>query len=147
MKLGEQQKISEQHMNSLLNPMLSEGEEILCPILCAFGLSRGFFAPSSSTLYGYASCTSRGRLLVVSFGDLFNEGQARAYDISAAKKMKIGKTVLGEYRINAVFPDGETDVKLRIQAAKKVYGLAGRNFPNQERNLEKMVELLRGYVV
>ena len=147
MKLSEPQKISEQHMNELLSPMLSEGEKSLCPIFCVFVLSRGFFAPSSSTFAGYAACTSGGRLLTVHFGDLFNEGQSRAYDISAAKNMKIRKTILGEYRINAAFPAGETNVKLRIQAAKKVYGLAGRNFPNQERNLEKMVEILRGYVV
>lgn len=132
-------------MNSLLNPMLSEGEESLCPIYCVFGISRGFFAPSSSTFYGYATCTSGGRMLTVTFGDLFNEGQARAYDISAAKNIKIRKTVFGEYRINAAFPVETTDVRLRIQAAKKVYSLARRNFPNQERNLEKMVEVLRGY--
>lgn len=145
MKMGEQQKISEQHMNSLLSPMLSEGEESLCPIYCVFGLSRGFFAPSSSTFYGYATCTSGGRLLTVTFGDLFNEGQSRVYDISDAKKIKIEKTVFGEYRINAAFHVETTEVKLRIQAAKKVYSLARRNFPNQERNLEKMIEILRGY--
>lgn len=147
MKLSEQQKISEQHMNALLNPMLSEGEESLCPIYCVFGISRGFFAPSSSTLAGYATCTSGGRLLTVIFGDLFNEWLSRAYDISDAKNMKIRKTVFGEYRINAAFPVRETDVKLRIQAAKKVYSLARRNFPNQESNLEKMVEILRKYEV
>lgn len=140
-------KLSEQHMNELLSPMLSEGEESLCPIYCAFGLSRGFFAPSSSTLAGYATCTSGGRLLTVIYGDLFNEWLSRAYDISAAKNVKIRKTVFGEYRINAAFPDVETDVKLRIQTAKKVYGLAGRNFPNQERNLDKMVEVLSKYEV
>lgn len=138
-------KLSEQHMNELLSPMLSEGEESLCPICCVFGLSRGFFAPSSSTLAGYATYTSGGRLLTVIYGDLFNDWLSRAYDISLAKNVKIRKTVFGEYRINAAFPDGETDVKLRIQAAKKVYGLAGRNFPNQERNLDKMVEILSKY--
>ncbi len=141
------EKISVQHMNSLLDPMLLEGEESLCPIYCVFELRGGIFSAGENTFAGYTSCTSGGRLILVIFGaDILGEYSAKAFDIATVKNIKIGKTPFGEYRIRAEFPIGQRFVKLKISATKKVYS-AGCNFPDQERNLERTVEILRAYAV
>lgn len=135
------EKISAEHMNSLLDPMLSEGEESLCPIYCVFRLSSGFGDINSSVFGGYVTCTSGGRLLLAVFeADIFKECSAKAFDISGLKNLKIKKKLFGEYRISAEFPLGNRSKEIEISVLPKVHG--GR-FPDQAGNSEKIIEILR----
>lgn len=95
-------------------------------------------------LMGYATCTSGGWLLLVmysSWQQFLNDPAPTyaTYEIALAKSLKIRKTIFGQYVIKMMFPTEKKDVKIRLQAAPKVLGA---NFPNQKRNLEKMVEIL-----
>ncbi|MDE5991611.1 MAG: hypothetical protein K2G87_01025 [Oscillospiraceae bacterium] len=145
MKLSEQQKISEQHAEGIFAPMLSEGEESICTVNCAVKTSNMRYDCQSIPFLCYASCTSGGRLLLAVFGaDIFEEYSAKAFEISLLKSLKIKKRLFGEYRINAEFPMGNRSIWLEISVSPKVYN---GGFPNQEENLEKMLEVLRGYVV
>ncbi|MDE7288457.1 MAG: hypothetical protein K2N71_02995 [Oscillospiraceae bacterium] len=144
MKLNEQQKLSEQHANEMFTPMLSEGEELLCIVYCAFG-QKEFSAPTGDILAGYAACTSGGRLLLAIYSSMcysFNGVKTETYDLSLAKNIKIEKRIIGEYVIKADFTSENGDRKIKIQTAPKVLF---NGFPNQKENLEKMLEILHKY--
>ncbi|MDE6531842.1 MAG: hypothetical protein K2K96_13890 [Lachnospiraceae bacterium] len=137
-------KYNEQTMNQIFNGMLWGEEKNLCPIYCVFKL-KNWGNLSGDMLMGYATCTSGGWLLIVMYSPLeqvFNEDPTQTYatyEIALAKSLKIRKTIFGQYIIKMVFPAEKKDIKIRLQAAPKVFGY---NFPNQKRNLEKMVEIL-----
>lgn len=134
-------KYNEQTMNQILNGMLWAGQESLCPIYCVFKLTNwGNF----DMLMGYATCTSGGWLQLVMYSSMqqfLNDPTPTyaTYEIALAKSIKIKKSIFGQYVIKMVFPTEKRDMKIRLQASPKVLG---SDFPNQKRNLGKMVELL-----
>ena len=143
MKLNEQQKLSEQHANEMFAPMLSEGEKSVCTVICSVKTSNMRYDLQSIPFVCYASCTSGGRLLLAVFGaDIFEEYSMKAFEISLLKNLKINKRLFGEYRVNAEFPVENRSIELEISIAPKAYN---DGFPNQEENLEKMIEILRKY--
>lgn len=146
MSLSEMTKMSEKHAEEIFSEMLAEGEKSVCTVNCAVvKTSNMHYDLRSIPFVCYASCTSGGRLLLAVFGaDIFEEYSAKAFDISLLKNMKIKKKLFGEYRINAEFPMGNRSIKLEISVSPKVYN---GGFPNQEENLEKMLEILRGYEI
>lgn len=143
MKLNELQKLSEQHANEMLTPMLSEGEKSVCTVICSVKTSSMRYDLQSIPFVCYASCTSSGRLLLVVFGaDIFEEYSVKAFEISLLKKLKIKKGLFGEYRINAEFPIEKRSIWIEILVSPKVYN---GEFKNQKENLEKMIEILHKY--
>ena len=139
-------KYNEQTMNQIFDGMLWAGQENLCPVYCVFKLTNWGYL-SGDTLMGYATCTSGGWLLLVMYSSMqqFLNNQVptyATYEIALAKSIKIKKTILGQYVIKMVFPTEKKDTKIRLQAAPKVIGA---NFPNQKRNLEKMIEMLNPF--
>lgn len=141
-KFSEQQKLSEQHANEIFAAMLSEGEENLCPVSCGFN-TKNFFAGDDMFL-GYATCTSRDRLLLIKYSisatGAFNGSQTEAYDISLIRKIEIREESLRKCIIKAELPTEKGYKKIRIETASNTFA---KGFPNQEENLEKMLEILR----
>lgn len=129
-------KFNHKYMNDLFDTMLLPGEKSLCPIYCGFPQT-GFFAMGGKTVFGYATCTNSGRLLIARF--FLGDCAKGSCTISRAKQMKIKKNIFGQYVINASFPGESKDIKLCIQAASKVYGC---DFPDQSKNLETMLSIL-----
>lgn len=141
MKFSEQQKLSEYQANEIYSTMLSEGEESLCPIICGFNTNK-FFA-SDDIFFGYATCTSRDRLLLIKYSisttGLFKGSQTEAYDITLIRKIKIREESLRKCIIKAELPTEKGYKKIKIETAPKTFV---NGFPNQEENLEKMIEIL-----
>lgn len=136
-------KYNEQTMNQIFNGMLWAGQESLCPIYCAFKLTN-WGNLSGDMLMGYATRTSGGWLQLVMYSSMqqfLNDPTPTyaTYEIALAKSIKIKKSIFRQYAIKIAFPTEKRDMKIRLQAAPKVLGA---NFPNQKRNLEKMVEIL-----
>lgn len=136
-------KYNEQTMNQIFNGMLWAGQESLCPVYCVFKLTN-WGNLSGDMLMGYATCTSGGWLQLVMYSSMqqFLNDPAptyATYEIALAKSIKIKKTIFGQYVIKMVFPTEKRDMKLRLQASPKVLGAY---FPNQKKNLDKMVEIL-----
>ncbi|MDE6132415.1 MAG: hypothetical protein K2G04_03440 [Oscillospiraceae bacterium] len=61
-----------------------------------------------------------------------------AYNMDDIVQIKIKPTILGQKIITIIFDDGKKHT-VKFQFAPKV---AGSKFPNQERNAEKMLEIL-----
>lgn len=62
--------------------------------------------------------------------------------MDTVKKLNIKKTIFGQINIDATFPTDKKDIRLKMQIAKKIYGV---NFPNQEQNLTTMMTILQRY--
>lgn len=126
--------------------MLTYGERYPGIIYCVFKPT-GFFAGTAfnSVNPGYAAVTSEGRLLTVQANSVeyfIGNSSAAAYNISTAEKLKIRKTIVGQYAFDCVFPVDGKKVKVKFQAAKKVYGTG---CPEQESNLEGFLDILSRY--
>lgn len=134
-------KLSEQHANGIFATMLSEGEESVCTVSCAVKPQNMHFDRLTIPFGCYASCTTGGRLLLAVFdADIFEEYSVKAFEISLLRNLKIKKKPFGEYHIIAIFPMENRSIVLEISVSPKAYH---GGFPNQEENLEKMLEILR----
>ncbi len=131
------QAFNEREMDGLLRPMLLPGEELLCAVYCAFR-QKTFFG--SNVIPGYAACTSGQRLLFIQF-PLYGGHLEGACALPTAKKVKVKKALFGQSAAEAVFPGNEKEIRLRIQAAPSI----GKKFPDQRRNLEAMLDILKKY--
>lgn len=142
MKFSEQQKLSEYQANEIFSTMLSEDEESLCPIICGFNINK--FFSGDDIFFGYATCTSRDRLLLIKYSisttGLFKGSQTEACDITLIRKIKIREESLRKCIIKAELPTEKGYKKIKIETASKMFG---KGFPNQEENLEKMIDILK----
>lgn len=128
--------------------MLTYGEHYSGIIYCVFQPT-GFFARTrfNRANPGYAAVTSEGRLLTVqttSLGYFMGNSSAAAYDLNSAEKLKIRKTIIGQYAFNCVFDQYGSRVKVKFQAARKVFGSSA---PEQESNLEEFLDILTRYEI
>ncbi len=129
-------------MNGLLGDMTLAGEECLCPVYCMF-LEIGFFARSYNMTVGYISHTSGNRLICTK--NTFGSWTGMAYRMSDLRRVKIKKTLFGQYRVYAEFVDPTNEaktVKIKFQLALKVIGM---DLPDQKRNGETLIGTLKSY--
>lgn len=134
--------ISETQMNGILGEMTRAGEECLCPVYCMF-LKTGFFAHSYSLTIGYISYTSDDRLICAK--NTLGSWTGAAYRMTDLRRIKIKKTLFGQYRVYAEFADAANvtkTVRIKFQLALKVIGC---DLPDQERNGEILLDTLKRY--
>ena len=128
--------------------MLTYGEHYSGIIYCVFQPT-GFFAETTFNRMnpGYAAVTSEGRLLTVqttSLGYFMVNSSAAAYDLNSAEKLKIRKTIIGQYVFSCVFNEGGSRVKVKFQAARKVFGSSA---PEQESNIDEFIDIMSRYEI
>lgn len=128
-------KFTDEEMNAALEELLIGGESLETSVYCLFK-DTGFFASNRNIITGYAGITDMGRLLCCKYGIVGDENAA--YNMEDIVQIKIKPMILGQKIVTVVFEDGKKRT-VKFQLAPKV---AGSKLPNQERNTEKMLEIL-----
>lgn len=128
--------------------MLSAGEYRSGIIYCVF-TATGFLSMSrySRTNPGYATVTSEGRLLTIQANSVeyfMGKSSAAEYYLPSAEKLKIRKTIFGQYAFDCVFASHGSRVKVKFQAARKVLGSSA---PEQSRNIDEFLDMLAKYEI
>ncbi|MCM1022559.1 MAG: hypothetical protein NC395_00690 [Prevotella sp.] len=128
-------KYTDEEMNTALGKLLIGSESLETAVYCLFK-DTGFFASNRNIITGYAGITDTGRLLCCKYGLIGDENAA--YNMEDIVQIKIKPMILGQKIVTVVFEDGKKRT-VKFQLAPKV---AGSKLPNQERNTEKMLEIL-----
>ena len=128
-------KYTDEEMNAALEKLLIGGEHLETAVYCVFKQT-GFFASNRNIITGYAGITDMGRLVCCKYYMINDE--SAAYNMEDIVQIKIKPALLGQKIVTLVFDDGKKRT-VKFQLAPKV---AGSKLPNQERNTEKMLEIL-----
>lgn len=128
-------KYTDEEMNAVLETLLIGGERLETAVYCVFKQT-GFFASNRNIITGYAGITDMGRLVCCKYYMINDE--SAAYNMEDIVQIKIKPALLGQKIVTLVFDDGKKRT-VKFQLAPKV---AGSKLPNQERNTEKMLEIL-----
>lgn len=128
-------KYTDEEMNAALEKLLIGGERLETAVYCVFKQT-GFFASNRNIITGYAGITDMGRLVCCKYYMINDE--SAAYNMEDIVQIKIKPALLGQKIVTLVFDDGKKRT-VKFQLAPKV---AGSKLPNQERNTEKMLEIL-----
>lgn len=128
-------KYTDEEMNAALGELLIGGERLETAMYCLFK-ETGFLASNRNIITGYIGVTDMGRLLYCKYGLIADENNA--YNMEDIVQIKIKPMIFGQKIITIVF-DGGKKHTVKFQFAPKV---AGSKLPNQERNAEKMLEIL-----
>lgn len=128
-------KYTDEEMNAALEKLLIGGERLETAVYCVFKQT-GFFASNRNIITGYAGITDMGRLVCCKYYMINDE--SAAYNMEDIVQIKIKPALLGQKSVTLVFDDGKKQT-VKFQLAPKV---AGSKLPNQERNTEKMLEIL-----
>lgn len=128
-------KYTDEEMNAALGELLLGGERLETAVYCLFKAT-GFFASEGDIITGYAGITDMGRFLCCKYHTISDE--TAAYSMEDIVQIKIKPMLFGQKIVTLVFDDGKKRT-VKFQLAPKV---AGSKLPNQERNTEKMLEIL-----
>lgn len=128
-------KYTDEEMNAALEKLLIGGERLETAVYCVFKQT-GFFASNRNIITGYVGITDMGRLVCCKYYMINDE--SAAYNMEDIVQIKIKPALLGQKIVTLVFDDGKKRT-VKFQLAPKV---AGSKLPNQERNTEKMLEIL-----
>lgn len=134
-------KFTQDFMDEIIGAMLVPGERTECSAYCVFKQT-GFWASNKAMYTGFAAATDRGRLLCVRAYMGMGNWLRDAFDISAAQKLTIKKSLFGTYTVYAEFPEGDKKRSIKFQISSKVYGC---DFPNHEQNAETLLDILKRY--
>lgn len=125
---------SAEDMNAVLSAMVSPDESVVAAVYCAFTIVG---AASQTYANGYVAMTDKRRMIGVKYG-LFSKEQ---FSFSGAdlSKIRLHAAIMG-YSADLIFkPDGGKKARLCFTVARKV---AGKGFPEQETNAERLREEL-----
>lgn len=128
-------KYNDEEMNAALGTLLIGGERLETAMYCLFK-STGFFASNRDIITGYIGVTDMGRVIGCKYGLVLDDNFA--YNMEDIVQIKFKNMLLGQKIITIVFDDGKKHT-VKFQFAPKA---AGSKLPNQERNAEKMLEIL-----
>ena len=128
-------KYTDEEMNAALGELLIGGEHLETAIYCAFKAT-GFFESVRNILIGYVGVTDMGRFVYCKYGIIVDENNA--YNMEDIVQIKIRPMIFGQKIITIVFDNGKKHT-VAFQFAPKV---VGAKLPNQERNVEKILEIL-----
>lgn len=129
-------KYNETEMLNILSKFLIEPDECIeAPIYCMFK-GTGFFR-SGDFSAGYAAITNKNRFIGYQIG-IINEAPI-LISMDHLKKIKISNALFGQKSVCMEFKADQT-YKIKFQFSPKVIGV---KLPNQERNVEAMLEILR----
>ncbi|MDE6020952.1 MAG: hypothetical protein K2H01_08170 [Ruminococcus sp.] len=128
-------KYNETEMLAMLSKLLTEPDEYIeTAVYCMFH-ETGFM--SGGSIPGYAAITSKNRFIGCKMALLNTAPVWISMDF--LRKIKISNALLGHKSVYMEFKSDKT-YKIKIQLASKIYI---SKFPNQERNVESMLEILR----
>ena len=125
-------------MHAQLVRMLYPDEKVLFPVYCVF--REKSFLPSFLE-YGYIAVTDKNRLLTVRYDII--DGTLGACPLTAIKKLRIKKLLIGQYRFEFKLMTDKKDYSLSVQVSPTV---AGGSFPHQHANLHMLMSALEPYV-
>ena len=125
-------------MHAQLVRMLYPDEKVLFPVYCVF--REKSFLPSFLE-YGYIAVTDKNRLLTVRYDII--DGTLGACPLTAIKKLRIKKLLIGQYRFEFKLMTDKKDYLLSVQVSPTV---AGGSFPHQYANLHMLMSALEPYV-
>ena len=131
-------KYNEADMHAQLVRMLYPDEKVLFPVYCVF--REKSFLPSFLE-YGYIAVTDKDRLLTVRYDIV--DGTLGACPLSAIKKLRIKKLLIGQYRFDFKLMTDKKDYSLSVQVSPTV---AGGSFPHRYANLNMLISLLTPYI-
>ncbi|MCM1330452.1 MAG: hypothetical protein NC253_13545 [Ruminococcus sp.] len=134
-------KFTQDFMDEIIGGMIYPDERLACSVYCAFKQT-GFFASNKAMYIGFAAVTDKERLLCARAYWGMGEFQRDAFALSAAQKLTVKKSLLGTYQVYAEFPSAGKKQKIKFQVSPKVYDC---DFPNQKRDAEVLLEILRKY--
>lgn len=129
---------NEADMHAQLVRMLYPDEKVLFPVYCVF--REKSFLPSFLE-YGYIAVTDKNRLLTVRYDII--DGTLGACPLTAIKKLRIKKLLIGQYRFEFKLMTDKKDYLLSVQVSPTV---AGGSFPHQYANLHMLMSALEPYV-
>lgn len=127
---------NEDDMLNRLSELLFAGERIEAALYCMYHQT-GFFATGHTGTPGYVAVTDQNRLIGCKFGLIGSA--AICLDMECLKKIKSTKMLLNQRIIHMVFNDGKKR-ELKFQISPMV---VGSGFPEQERNFEAILNILR----
>lgn len=122
-------------MKTSLGAFLQEGETLETAVYCVFKAT-GFFASNRHMIMGYIGITDKDRIICCKYGMINDENVI--YNIGNITSVKIHSVILGQSLVAVIF-NSDKKQTLKFQVAPKV---AGQKLPNQERNTEKLIEIL-----
>lgn len=126
---------TDEEMNAALGALLSEGESLETAVYCVFKAT-GFFASYRQMITGYIGITDKERIISCKYGVV--QDSSAVYNMEDITGVKIQSVILGQSLVTIVF-NSDKKQTLKFQVAPKV---AGQKLPNQERNAEKLIEIL-----
>lgn len=129
-------KYNETEMLNMLSKLLIEPDEYIeAPVYCMFKgtgfLESGYF------ITGYAAFTNKDRFIGYQISVL-NEAPI-LISMEHLRKIKISRSLFGQKSVYLEFKADKT-YKIKFQFSPKVIGVA---FPNQKKNFEIMLEILK----
>jgi len=128
-------------MNSMLEPLLAQGEQNLCPVYGVFKQT-GFWASNSVMYPAYITCTNFNRLLACRYYLTANDWSRESYILPSAQKLRVKKTLFGQYICEAEFIVNGKKERLKFQIAPK---MVGNKFPDQQINTQMLISLLETF--
>lgn len=126
---------TDEEMNAALGALLSEGESLETAVYCVFKAT-GFFSSYRQMITGYIGITDKERIVSCKYGVV--QDSSAVYNMDDITGVKIQSVILGQSLVTIVF-NSDKKQTLKFQVAPKV---AGQKLPNQERNAEKLIEIL-----
>ena len=131
--------VSEENMHETLGRLLYPGEEIETAVYCTFR-ETGFFASNRNTTCGYTALTSAGRM--IGHKITFLNSVDFAAEMEMLTKITVKESIFGFYTVHAFFEMPEKR-QVKFVLHRKIYG--SNTFPNQTKNADTMLDLLKKY--
>lgn len=131
-------KYDEADMHAQLVKVLYPDEVAMFPVYCVY--RDNSFLPNTMD-YGYLAVTDKGRLLMIRY-DFIGDGNCGSCPLTAIKKLKIKKLLIGQYKLEFTLMTNGRDYKTTVQVAPK---MAFGTFPNQYANLHMLISSLQPY--
>lgn len=131
-------KYDEADMHAQLVKVLNPDEVAMFPVYCVY--RDNSFLPNTMD-YGYLAVTDKGRLLMIRY-DFMGNGNCGSCPLTAIKKLKIKKLLIGQYKLEFTLMTDRRDYKTTVQIAPK---MAFGAFPNQYTNLHMLLSSLLPY--
>lgn len=131
-------KYDEADMHAQLVKVLNPDEVAMFPVYCVY--RDNSFLPNTMD-YGYLAVTDKGRLLMIRY-DFIGNGNCGSCPLTAIKKLKIKKLLIGQYKLEFTLMTDSRDYKTTVQIAPK---MAFGAFPNQYANLHMLLSSLQPY--
>lgn len=131
-------KFNEADMHAQLVKVLNPDEVAMFPVYCVYR-DKTFLPDTMDS--GYLAVTDKGRLLMIRY-DFVGDGSFGSCPLTAIKKLKIKKLLIGQYKLEFTLMTDGKDFKTSVQIAPK---MAFNAFPNQYANLNMLINTLLPY--